>query len=137
MDYIKILYSCGASLLLILIIDFCWLSIMVPKFYIVHLSHIFSGGFNYAIALIFYTLYSFGITHLILLPGMHMKLSTAAVMGNGFILGLVAYGAYDLTNHATIKDWPAIVTVVDMAWGAVLTAIVSAVVYKSINMFFR
>jgi uncharacterized membrane protein len=41
------------------------------------------------------------------------------------LFGLITYATYDLTNLATIKDWPIIVTVVDMIWGTVLSLLVS------------
>jgi uncharacterized membrane protein len=40
---------------------------------------------------------------------------------SGALLGLVAYGTYDLTNQATLKDWPWVVTLTDLAWGAFVT----------------
>jgi uncharacterized membrane protein len=46
---------------------------------------------------------------------------------SGALLGLVAYGAYDFTNQATLRDWPVVVTIVDLAWGAILTGVVSVV----------
>jgi uncharacterized membrane protein len=53
----------------------------------------------------------------------------------GAIFGLVAYATYDLTNHATLKDWPLHVTLLDMAWGALLTGVTSVFVVYIINFF--
>ena len=44
----------------------------------------------------------------------------------GAVFGLTAYGTYDLTNQATLRDWPTIVTIIDLAWGSTLTAVVAA-----------
>jgi uncharacterized membrane protein len=61
-------------------------------------------------------------------PGLEAgSLPKAVLLGS--LLGLVTYGTYDLTNHATVRDWPWIVTVVDLAWGTVLTATVSGIGY--------
>jgi uncharacterized membrane protein len=48
----------------------------------------------------------------------------------GVMLGLFAYGTYDLTNQATLKNWPTIVTIVDLIWGALLTGVVSAISFS-------
>jgi len=47
----------------------------------------------------------------------------------GALLGLISYATYDLTNLATIKDWPLLVTIVDIIWGTVLGASVSLISY--------
>lgn len=43
----------------------------------------------------------------------------------GALFGLIAYATYDLTNLATIKDWPLLVTIIDLVWGTVLGGSVS------------
>ena len=117
-----------SSFVLLIIIDTIWFSIMGAKFYKLHMSHIIYS-FDYYIAAIFYFLYSFGIYYLVISPGLQLNHSLSNIAIKGFILGLVAYGAYNLTNHATIKNWPVMVTVVDMTWGASLTCIVSTLTY--------
>jgi uncharacterized membrane protein len=73
------------------------------------------------VAFLFYLLYVVGIVVFAVLPGLREEnWRTAAMLGA--LLGLVAYGTYDLTNLATLKGWPMTVTIVDMAWGVVLTA---------------
>jgi len=47
----------------------------------------------------------------------------------GALFGLITYATYDLTNLATLKDWPLVVTVVDLIWGTVLAASVSVGTY--------
>jgi uncharacterized membrane protein len=51
----------------------------------------------------------------------------------GALFGLVTYATYDLTNLATVKDWPLLVTVVDLVWGTVLAASVSVITYWIAN----
>lgn len=129
-----IIYSSVLTLKSILLIDFVWLSITVPRFYKPYLAHVFSRDFSYITALVFYSMYSIGLSYLIIIPGLTHNYSTLQVFINGFVLGLMAYGAYDLTNQATIKDWPLIVTCVDMIWGAVLTGSVSLISFKVLGM---
>jgi uncharacterized membrane protein len=126
----QFLYFWGISFPLFVILDAIWFSVSLERLYKPYIGHIISGHFNYFIAAIFYLLYSAGLTFLVLLPGLSSGQSLLNVAIHGFILGLVAYGAYDLTNHATIKDWPAIVTIIDMLWGASVTGIVSCLAYK-------
>ena len=127
----------GISLPLMVLLDMIWFSISLERLYKPYLGHIMSGNFNYSVAAVFYLLYSAGLSFLILLPGFESNHSLLKVTINGFVLGLIAYGAYDLTNQATIKDWPLLVTVIDMLWGALVTAIVSAISYKIISMIYR
>jgi uncharacterized membrane protein len=79
-------------------------------------------GIRIAPAIIFYLLYIFGIVWFAVSPALANggSLQTAAL--NGALLGLVCYGTYDLTNQATLKVWPSFITVMDMSWGAFLTA---------------
>jgi uncharacterized membrane protein len=57
------------------------------------------------------------------------KNSWVHALSFGALFGLIAYATYDLTNLATLKDWPLIVTIVDLAWGAVLAGSVSTVTF--------
>lgn len=104
-------------------IDGIWLFFSAKTIYIPMLKHLFKQQFSYNIALIFYILYAIGITKLIILPNNVLNQSTWQIVTNGFLLGLVSYGAYDLTNHATLPNWPTTITIVDMLWGAFLTMI--------------
>lgn len=123
------IYSWVVLLISIIIMDFIWLSLTAVPFYKKYLSHVFSGDFSYSIALIFYLLYSFGIVQIIILPGLEYKLTFFQIFYKAFILGLISYGAYDLTNQATIKNWPTIVTIVDMSWGAIVTSSAACITY--------
>jgi uncharacterized membrane protein len=116
------------------IIDFVWLSLMGPKFYKVHLGDIWISHFHYTPAIIFYTMYAFGISYFIIIPGLSISSGVMQIAFGGFMLGLITYGAYDLTNQATVKNWPIIVTVVDMLWGAILTALGSIITYNLMAM---
>lgn len=122
-------YSWVVSFCLLIAIDACWLSLMAARFYHVHLGYIFAENFNYGVAVIFYIFYAFGLSYLVIFPHLAKNAPLMEVLFGGFVFGLIAYGTYDLTNHVTIKNWPAIVTCVDMAWGAVLSSLVSVLTY--------
>jgi uncharacterized membrane protein len=62
----------------------------------------------------------------VVLPGME-KGSLKPTMQRAALFGLITYATYDLTNLATLKDWPLLVTVIDMIWGTVLSVLVSSI----------
>lgn len=116
-----------SSLVPMLVVDFVWLITMSKLFYSVHLSHLMSGSPKLLPALIFYLIYAFGVAVFIILPAINNQGGIGKVFLLGALFGLVAYSTYDLTNQATLKDWPIIVTMVDIFWGALVTGIVSVI----------
>jgi uncharacterized membrane protein len=117
------------SLLALLAIDSVWLTVMAKKFYSQHIGHIMASSPNLVPAGAFYLVYSLGITFFVVTPAIQNNSSLTKVFLTGALLGLVAYATYDLTNHATIKNWPTIVTLVDLIWGALLTGTVSLIAF--------
>lgn len=116
-----LLTAYGAAALAFLAIDAVWLSTMANLLYRPLLGDLLAPSFRLAPAVIFYAIYIAGIVFFAVRPALaNGRLATAAL--NGAALGFVAYGTYDLTNQATLRDWPVIITVADMIWGTVLTA---------------
>lgn len=113
------------TLVIFLGIDAFWLGLVAPKFYRSQIGHLMADKAILSAALIFYLLYMVGLVFFVVAPGMSM--STREVILRGALFGLVAYATYDLTNLATLRDWPVFVTVVDLVWGTFLTAATSAV----------
>ena len=116
-----------SSILPMLAIDGIWLATMSKRFYAAHLGSLMTASPRLAPAGIFYLLYALGITLLVAVPAVNDGTALLKVFAYGALLGLVAYGTYDLTNQATLKDWPVVVTVVDLVWGALLTGAVSII----------
>lgn len=83
---------------------------------------------NLAIAGLFYLFYVVGVVILAVYPALEKQSWSTALIYGG-LLGLVAYGTYDITNLATLKNWPPIVAVVDIIWGTLLTASVATISY--------
>ena len=104
-----------------LVIDAVWLSTMGKLLYRPILGDILLDGFRLAPAAVFYFLYVAAIVVFAVAPAASSGKWTSALMYGAF-LGLVCYGTYDLTNHATLKAWTTTLTVIDMAWGAFLTS---------------
>ena len=109
-------------------VDSIWLKAMGSNWYRPRLGHILLEQFNFIPAAIFYGIYIGGIIVFAVSPAISSDRWTVAVI-NGALLGLVAYGTYDLTNQATIRGWPVSVTLVDLGWGSFLTAATAAIGY--------
>jgi uncharacterized membrane protein len=117
----------AAGLVCLLAMDAPWLALMGPRFYSAQLGHLLSAEPQWAAAGAFYLLYALGMSALVVLPAVRGGMSAGHIFRQSAMLGLVAYGTYDLTNHATLRDWPTVVTAVDMAWGTLLTGVASVV----------
>jgi len=127
MFYVK-LYLC--TLVGFLAIDAVWLGVVARGFYRKHLGFLITDQPNWGAALAFYLLFVAGLLVFAVVPGLQAG-SPRKVLLLGAFFGLVTYATYDLTNMATVKNWPWIVTLVDMAWGTVLAAAVSGIGYLS------
>lgn len=109
-----------------LVIDGVWLTLVAKNFYAKHLGYLMTKTPNLAAAGVFYLIYILGMVVLVLSPALQKGSLWSAVL-MGALFGLCGYATYDLTNMATIKDWPLIVTVVDLMWGTVLSGTVAGV----------
>jgi uncharacterized membrane protein len=114
-----------AVLVPLLILDAVWLVTMNKFFYMKHIGFLLSPKPVWSAIIIFYALYAAGVAFLVVIPAVTGSVEWTTVLLRGAIFGLIAYATYDLTNQATITNWPIIVTVVDMVWGTVLTAVAS------------
>jgi uncharacterized membrane protein len=120
--YIKLYF---ATLLVFFAVDMVWLGVISRTFYKKHLGFLMAPDINWYAALIFYFLFILGILVFVVLPGIKENALPLMLVKAAFF-GLVTYATYDLTNLATVKDWPLVITIVDLIWGMVLTTTVSA-----------
>jgi uncharacterized membrane protein len=125
----NIIKSFFAVLVPLLIIDSIWLFSMNKPFYSKHLGFIMNPNPVWIAIILFYVIYAFGLAFLIVAPALSGGIPWTTVLLHSVIFGIVAYGTYDLTNQATLTSWPAIVTIVDLVWGGLLTGIVGTVGY--------
>ncbi len=110
------------------IIDFIWLALVARKFYVAQIGLLMKTNINWTAAIIFYLLFIFGLIIFAIAPAIEKKsLYSALIMGGLF--GFFTYATYDLTNLATLKNWPLTVTIVDILWGVILAATVSTITY--------
>ncbi len=111
-----------------LAIDFVWLTVIAKDFYAKHIGYLMAKNPNLFAALIFYLIFIAGLIVFVITPALDKKMWSQALLFGAFF-GLVTYATYDLTNLTTIKDWPLIITIVDLIWGMTLSASVSTIVY--------
>ena len=119
--YIKLYF---ATLIAFFAIDMLWLGLVARPFYRKYLGYLMAPSPNWIAAIIFYLLFILGILVFVVLPGLEAN-SLKITLLRAALFGLITYGTYDLTNQATLKGWPVIVTVVDMTWGVFLSVTVS------------
>ena len=113
-------------------IDMFWLGVVSKNFYRAQIGSLLKTDVNWVAAIVFYLLFIVGLVIFVITPAVEKSSWMHAVMF-GALFGLVCYATYDLTNLAVAKDWPLLITIVDMIWGAVLAASVSTVTYFIAN----
>ena len=111
----------------IVILDLLWLGVIAKDFYRAQLGSLMTDSIVWGAAILFYVLYAFGLALFVIQPNLALGMGKVVLMGAVF--GFIAYAVYDLTNLATLKDWPLTMTIVDMIWGAFLTPSVSGAVF--------
>lgn len=130
---VKYIAIYASALVTFLIIDGIWLGLVARSFYVEHLGHLLRPKPDFGVAGMFYLLYVFGVMIFAVMPAVAQQSWLTAVL-LGALFGFIAYGTYDLTNLATLEGWPVIVSVVDMIWGAVLTATVAFAGYTAARL---
>jgi len=125
MEHIKTFFIAFA---VFLGIDLLWLTVIAQKFYKAQIGHLMADKAKLLPAAIFYVLFIAAMVYFVIAPALeHQNLSRLIL--SAAIFGLVTYATYDLTNMATLKDWPVLVTVVDLAWGTFISLAVSVITY--------
>ena len=116
----------GVCAVTFFIIDFAWLSFATGRIYAPYLGDLLAPQPRLGVAAGFYLVYVIGIVALAVVPGLEEGALSGALW-RGALFGLLAYATYDLTNLATIRDWPWQVSVIDIIWGTALNTAVAAV----------
>lgn len=114
-------------------IDLVWLGIVAKKLYKSKLGFIMASSPNWIVAIIFYIIFIIGLMYFALYPSLESKSLIGAVLV-GMIFGFITYATYDLTNLATLKDWPISITIIDMIWGTSLGGLTTGISYFIIKL---
>lgn len=109
-------------------VDMVWLGLIAKNFYRNQIGFLMRSEINWTAAIAFYLLFVVGLVIFVVTPAMERN-SWVHALVFGALFGLITYATYDLSNLATLKDWPLWVSIVDLAWGAALAASVSTVTY--------
>ena len=124
------------TLVVFLAIDMVWLLVISKKLYSEKLGYLLAEKPNLIIAFVFYIIFAAGILFFVIQPALALGSWKYALFA-GMFFGLVTYATYDLTNMATIRDWPAIITVVDLIWGSFVSASTALISLYIITKFFK
>ena len=108
------------------VIDLVWLLVMNSRFYKIQLSELIAEKVKWLPAILFYLLFIAGVLLLIVIPAVNHGTWITALLKGG-LLGMISYGTYDLTNLASIRNWPLKATIVDIVWGTLLSAVVATI----------
>jgi uncharacterized membrane protein len=126
----------GIAFIVFFAIDLIWLGIIAKDLYQKQIGHLLKQDVNWYAAIIFYLLFIAGLVYFVLLPHVGPDASVWKVLLTGAIFGFITYATYDLTNLATLKDWPIQITIIDLAWGTFLGASTSTLTFLLYNLFF-
>jgi uncharacterized membrane protein len=128
MSITKLIISYLLTTVVFFAIDMAWLGFIAKNLYRKYLGSFLSDTVNWTATVIFYLLFIIGIFYFAILPAVEKNSLAKAVVG-GALFGFFTYATYDLTNLATLKNWPLPIVFIDIAWGAVLTGLVSTAGY--------
>ena len=117
-----------------LALDLLWVGVLARGYYRRELGHLMAEKVTWPPVLLFYILYGAGVAYFCAIPGAQAASMRRALLSGAF-LGLVVYGTYDLTNSALLRDWGAVVSAVDIAWGVFLTATAAGAACAAARIF--
>ena len=124
----------AGSFVALLVLDAIWLGLVARTFYRDQLGDLMLPQPNLVIAAVFYIFFTLAVVVLAVMPALSME-SIGRALVYGAVLGLAAYGTYDITNLSTLKGWPGLLSAVDMAWGTVVTAASAGGGYAAVRCF--
>jgi len=110
------------------VIDMIWLGLVAKNFYKKQLGFIMAAKVNWPAAIIFYLLFIVGLVFFVIYPSLGQDSWFYAFLTGAFF-GMICYATYDLSNLATLKDWPPVVTIVDLVWGSLLSGTLTIIGY--------
>ncbi len=124
MSLSKLIISYFLTTLVFFILDMLWLGLIAKDLYNKYLIDFLSDKVNWTAAILFYLLFIIGIFYFCILPAIEKDSISKAIIGGAFF-GIITYATYDLTNLATLKNWPLPIVFIDIIWGMLLTMLVS------------
>jgi len=114
-----------ATLIVFVVVDIVWLGYVANSYYRSQIGHLMADTFNMPAVFAFYLIYAAGVVYFAVMPALAAGGPMKALM-LGLLFGFFCYATYDLTNLATLKNWSLPMSLLDMAWGAILTGLSAA-----------
>jgi len=114
------------ALVALIALDLLWLGVIAKRLYVEQLGNIMSDPIRIWPAVLFYVLFAFGLLVFVVAPALSQNSFMHAVL-YGALFGFMAYMTYELVNASVIRDWPLLLIPVDIVWGTILGAVVSAI----------
>ncbi len=130
------LLSSTIALLSMLAFDAVWLTVIAKNLYATQIGHLLAPKPNLLAAGIFYLIFAAALTYFVILPNKATQ-SFLQIFLVGAFFGFATYATYDLTNQATLRDWPVIVTCIDLLWGSFLSGVLAVFTTVLMRTFFR
>lgn len=121
----KYVATYAATALLLLALDFLWIGVLAKALYQSGIGHLMAAEPRLGVAALFYALYPLGLVLFVVAP-QGRSMGWPGTLVQGALFGLFAYATYDLTNLATLKDWPVGLSLLDMGWGALVSCVGAA-----------
>ncbi|MDB5264649.1 MAG: Protein of unknown function rane [Parcubacteria group bacterium] len=119
----------------IFLLDLLWIGLLAHSFYREQMGNLLSPSVVWPAALAFYIIFCFALAYFAVAPALEARSLLKAMLLGGF-LGLAVYASYDFTNWATLTNWPGIVSIVDLMWGVVVSALAAGGSYLLAIKFF-
>ncbi len=116
------------SVVVFFIIDMTWLGFVAKDFYRKHIGHLLGESVVWPVAISFYLIFLLGLLIFAIAPALESRNILHALIFCA-LFGFFTYATYDLTNWSTLKDWPLILSVVDILWGTILSASIATITY--------
>jgi len=115
------------------VLDLLWLGTVAQGLYERHLGDLLAPSPNLAAAVVFYAIFMAGLVYFVIRPAVEVQ-SWRRALGAGAFFGFVTYATWDLTNLAVLRDFPASIVPIDLAWGTFLAASVSVSTYALVQV---
>ena len=122
------------TIIVFFLIDIVWLGFISKNLYQEKLGHLMKEDVNWVAAGLFYLLFIAGLIFFVINPALAKDSWKYALLAGGFF-GMIAYATYDMTNLATLKDWPIQVTILDILWGTILCGVTSMITFFVMSHF--
>jgi len=122
------------ALIIFFLVDMIWLGVIAKNLYQKKIGFLLKDNVNWVAAIIFYLLFIGGVVFFVLIPAQNQDSALYAFLVGG-LFGLITYATYDLTNLATVKNWPLSLTFIDLAWGSFLGFSTAGFTYLILTIF--